>query len=105
MRVTAWNNGSHHSTGAGYGIRLSPEDRDLYFSHAWDHVVVDLVDSGHAAISLSDSFWARCTELRSADVGRWLISQRLAPWPKGSPPTLLLAHLGGNAFRLARSDR
>jgi hypothetical protein len=105
MRVTAWNNGSHRSAGAGYGIRVSPEDRDLYFSRDWDHVVVDLVDSGRTAISLSESFWAGCTELRSADVGRWLITQRLAPWPKGSPPSLLLAHIEGNAFRLSRSAR
>jgi hypothetical protein len=105
MRVTAWNNGSHRSTGSGYGIRVSPEDRNLYFSRGWDHVVVDLDTSGRAAVPLSGSFWARCTELRSADVGRWLLSQRLAPWPKGNPPSLSLVHLGGNAFRLARSDR
>jgi hypothetical protein len=103
MRVTAWNNGSHHSTGAGYGVRISLDDRDLYFSRGWDHVVVDLGASGRARVSLSGSFWARCTELRSADIGRWLVGERLAPWPKGNPPSLSLTHLGGNAFRLTRS--
>jgi hypothetical protein len=103
MRVTAWNNGSHHSTGAGYGIRVSPDDRDSYFSCGWDCVVVDLGTSGRASVPLSGSFWARCTELRSADIGRWLVGERLAPWPKGNPPSLSLTHLGGNAFRLTRS--
>jgi hypothetical protein len=105
MRVTAWNNGSHRSTGAGYGIRVSHEDRDLYFSRGWDHVVVDLEHSGSATVPLSGSFWSRCTELRSADIGRWLLSQRLAPWQKGNPPALSLVHLGGNTFHLTVLDR
>ena len=103
MRVTAWSNGSPLSSGAGYGIRVSPDDRDLHFSRNWEHAEVDLGDSGHATIRLSESFWARCTELRSAEVGRWLLDQRLAPWPKGNPPSLALDHVGGNKFRLSKS--
>ena len=101
MRVTAWSNGSASSSGAGYGLRLTSADRDTYFDRGWEHVDVDLGVHGRAAIPLSGSFWARCTELRSASVGRWLLAHRLAPWPKGSPPTLELLHLGGNAFELS----
>jgi hypothetical protein len=103
MWATAWSNGSPRSSGAGYGIRVSPDDRDLHFSRDWDHVEIDLGISGRATVRLSESFRARCTELRSADVGRWLLSQRLAPWPKGDPPSLWLDQLGGNAFRLSKS--
>ena len=28
---TAWNNGSPKMSGAGYGIKLNPRDRDRYF--------------------------------------------------------------------------
>ena len=28
---TAWNNGSYRMSGAGYGIKLNPRDRDRYF--------------------------------------------------------------------------
>jgi hypothetical protein len=31
MIVTAYNNGQHHPSGAGYGLRLSVKDRDKYF--------------------------------------------------------------------------
>jgi hypothetical protein len=103
MQVTAWSNGSPRSSGAGYGLRISPTDRDRYFEAGWDHVDVDLGVYGHAAIPLSESFWARCTELRSAAVGRWLLGHHLAPWPTGAPPTLALLHVGGNAFRLSKT--
>lgn len=101
MRVTAWSNGSASSSVAGYGLRVTPADRDMHFDRGWEHVEVDLGIHGPAAIPLSESFWARCTELRSASVGRWLLAHRLAPWPNGSPPKLELLHLGGNAFQLS----
>ena len=101
VRVTAWNNGSPRSSGAGYGLRVSHSDRDRYFGAGWNCVDVDLGADGHAAIQLSKSFWARCIELRSAAVGRWLIRHHLAPWPPGDPPTLALLHVEGNAFRLS----
>ena len=28
---TAWNDGSRRTSGAGYGIKLNPRDRDRYF--------------------------------------------------------------------------
>jgi hypothetical protein len=35
MIVTAWNNGKYHKTGAGYGFKVSIEDRDKYFKKDW----------------------------------------------------------------------
>jgi hypothetical protein len=35
MRATAWNNGSHSATGAGYGLRISRQDRDRFFDPQW----------------------------------------------------------------------
>jgi hypothetical protein len=101
VHVTAWSNGSPRSTGAGYGLRVSLADRDRYFDSTWTHVEIDLGTQGIALIPLSDSFWSRCVELRSAAVGRWLIGRRLAPWSKGAPPLLDLHPTGGNRFQMS----
>ena len=100
MQVRAWSNGRPRHTGSGYGLRISARDRDRYFNPRWTTVVIDLEPSGHATVTLSHSFWTRCTELRSADIGRWLLARRLAPWPKGHPPHLELHHVHDNQFRL-----
>jgi hypothetical protein len=42
MIVTAWNNGQHHSSGAGYGVKVNPMDRDKYFSHKWETILLKL---------------------------------------------------------------
>jgi hypothetical protein len=103
MRVTAWSNGSPSSSGAGYGLRVSPDDRDQHFSISWDYVIIDLGAHGTTVVRLSQSFWSRCTELRSAAVGRWLLERHLAPWPTGAPPRLELHHRDGNCFRLSEA--
>jgi len=45
MDVTAWNNGRHHATGAGYGFKISVEDRDANFKKSWKAVFVSLPGS------------------------------------------------------------
>jgi hypothetical protein len=49
-------------------------------------------------VSLLKSFWRSCPELRSAAIGRWLLRNHLAPWPRGLPPALVLRHVTGNRF-------
>ena len=100
MQVHAWSNGSPRCSGAGYGIRVGERARESVFHRSWDRIDLDLGVHGHADITLSNSFWRGCTELRNAAVGRWLLSRGLAPWPRGEPPTLELQHLGGRNFRL-----
>lgn len=100
MIVRGWSNGSPRLSGAGYGLRLSAADRDQHFRREWTAVELHLAPYGVTNVALSASFWRTCTELRSADIGRWLIAQQLAPWPKGAPPHLNLEHLGDARFRL-----
>lgn len=100
MYAKGWSNGNDRSTGAGYGIRISTGDRDQWFDRSWDHVVIMLNGEPAANVPLSTSFWNSCTELRSAVIGRWLLAQRLAPWPRGKPPTLILRQVSGNRFEL-----
>ncbi len=42
MIVTAWNNGRHHTSGAGYGLKVGAADRDRFFDSAANAVVLDL---------------------------------------------------------------
>lgn len=101
MRAKAWNNGQHLASGAGYGIKLSAKDRDGVFMRGWKTVQLEVPGQGITSVRLSDSFWRRCSELRSAALGRWLRENGMAPWPKGQPPTLLIEQRTGNAFRVS----
>lgn len=104
MRVIGWRNGQPLLTGAGYGVRLSHHDRDDYFDPGWHEVVVNLDQGETVSVSLSKSFWRSCPELRSAAIGRWLLRNHLAPWPRGLPPALVLRYVTGNRFELHTSQ-
>ena len=99
MRATGWSNGQPRRSGAGFGVRISRDDRDRHFHRAWDHVLIDL-GSEEIDVKLSKSFWGSCTELRSAALGRWLMAQGLAPWGRNEPPKLHVNPVGENRFRL-----
>lgn len=85
-------------TPAGYGIKFTADDRDRHFDPAWESVVLEMEGFGRTVIGLSESFWRKCSELRSADVGRWLLDAGAAPWMSGSPPTIAVDPLGEARF-------
>jgi len=99
MIVTAWNNGKYKESGAGYGLRILKEDRDSVFLRKWDHIILD-IDGKEVAINLSDSFWRNCSELRSKEIGKWLISTDKGKWEKGKPPKYQLTQISNNKFKL-----
>src|SRR5258708_3654714 len=99
LHVTGWSNGQPLPTGAGYGVRISEHDRAHYFDPGWHEVIVSL-GGETVSISLSKSFWRSCRELRSATIGRWLLRNGLAPWPRGVPPALVLQPVANNRFEL-----
>lgn len=99
MQVTAWNNG-----GTGWGLEIQPCDRDRLFDRTWPNVVLDLWDYGQAIVNVSPSFWHRCPELRSADIGRWLHRTGLAPWPRGHRPKVIVEHITNNRFAVKLPD-
>jgi|HubBroStandDraft_1064217.scaffolds.fasta_scaffold3690907_1 hypothetical protein len=39
---TAWSNGKFHLSGAGYGFKVSIQDRDRYFNRTWKEVTLVL---------------------------------------------------------------
>jgi hypothetical protein len=106
VRASGWHNGSPRRSGDGYGIRISKADRDRYFVPGWDNVELEFPDGQRVQVNLTRSFWKPETpwaELRDAAIGRLLIAQGAAPWPKDSPPGLVLAPLGPKRFSVAPS--
>jgi len=103
MIVTAWNNGEYRQSGAGYGLKISVDDRDRFFDLKWETVILEL-DGYHQPIEVNvnkPSFWGpKCRELILKDIGIWLRQRGLAPWPKGKPPKLEMAHLDANRFQV-----
>src|SRR5215471_14992640 len=91
--VTAWNNGSHHPSGAGYGLKMCVADRDAWLRRQWGSVYLFLGgQSPSVTVNIDkDSLWNdTCRELISREIGCWLIRTGLAPWAKGKPPKLRL---------------
>lgn len=100
--VTGWSNGRGSRTGAGYGLRVRRADRDRYFDPEWSSVELVLGRDEVTVVPVSSSFWRTCTELRSTDVGRWLLERDLAPWPVRQPPSLALTLIAEGRFKLER---
>lgn len=103
MIVTGWNSGKHFESGAGYGLKLSIDDRDKYFRKKWSTIFVELPNNS-VPIEISiekPSFWNKtCRELISQEIGRWLRSEGLAPWTKGKPPKFKLTPNGDKKFKV-----
>jgi hypothetical protein len=107
MEVTAWNNGEHHASGAGYGIRVNAIERDKYFQRSWKIVFVSLPGKEQEVeVNIAkSSFWSdTCRELINREFGRWFIENGYTPWPRRGPPKFNLLHESGNHFRLERSE-
>lgn len=107
MIANAWNNGKHHQTGAGYGLKVNKQDRDQYFKRNWKSVFLQFEKDGvYVEVNIEKkSFWnSTCRELISKEIGLWLIKNGLAPWGKGYPPKLKLEHLYDNRFKVSLID-
>src|SRR5579862_1626911 len=101
---TAWKGGAAPRTAAaGYGIKIGRSDRDQYFKRDWKSVrlFVDGLEHPVVANIDKDSFWNdTCRELISADIGRWMLSRGIAPWPRGRPPKFSLYLASPGVFRV-----
>ena len=109
FECSAWNNGKHHETGAGYGLKISISGRDRYFKKEWKSVTFKLPGvSGFTEVALNidkPSFWNKtCHEVINKEIGVWLRSNNLAPWPSGRPPRFLAEPSGAQSFILQRAD-
>lgn len=104
MIVSTWNNGDYNKTGSGYGIRILKSDRDK-FSIEWNHVIISIINENRIIkIPLKKTFWSKCCELRSKDIGEFLIKHDMGNWEKRSPYKLLLFKQYDNVFALFISN-
>jgi hypothetical protein len=98
-----WNNGSHHSSGAGYGLKIQLEDRAQFFNRNWQIVILHL-DGYERPIEVNvakASFWNRtCGELISQDIGIWLQRNNRNRWPNRQPHEVRFTVVGEGAFRV-----
>jgi len=101
MKVTTWNNGSFNQCGLGYGIRIPKDSRDKFFNKEWDSIILHIEDE-EVEIKLHDRFWTTCNELRSKEIGKYLIKYGLGKWGKGEPHELDLSIYTYREFRLER---
>jgi hypothetical protein len=100
--ATAWNNGKHHQSGAGYGLKISVADRDRYFQRQWRTVQLRIGAKRPITVNTDKaSFWnGSCRELISVELGRWMLTNRFAPWPSGQPPRFTLIPQGRGVFEI-----
>lgn len=87
MEWTAWNNGSHNKTGAGYGLKVPITDRDKHFKRVWGTVTLELpISKGYKKVCVNidkDSFWSdRCRELISKEIASGFNLKDLHHGPK-----------------------
>ena len=98
-----WNNGKHHLTGAGYGLKISLENRDRFFNRNWQTVILHL-QGYHRPIEVNvakASFWNRtCRELIKKDIGIWLYQNDKAPWTSGQPHEVKIKLIGDREFNV-----
>ena len=104
MTWTAWNNGKRRPTGAGYGFKVDAVERDRNFEPDWQSITVELPAAlGDVAVEVNvnkQSFWGDCRELISDGIGRWMLDEGYAPWPKRRPPRFDVAPSGARRFRV-----
>ena len=102
MIVTAWNNGQHKKSGAGYGVRVAVSDVPL-FEDEWETVILEL-DGDPAPVEVNirkRSFRSgRCGELIHQRIGRWLWAHGLATWPPRQNPRFEVEPIGERRFPL-----
>ena len=105
----AWNNGRWHATGAGYGLKISAEDRDKYFDTDWDTVTLRLIGERTRRVAeaniTKDSFWSpECRELIQLEIGQWFIENGFRRWTLNVPPRFRMLPVAGRDFEV-RPDR
>ena len=101
---TAWNNGLKKESGAGYGLKISRENRDQFFTRH-KPVMLKLISAKGTSQAMAnidkDSFWnGACQELISKDIGVWFIRNCFAPWCKGLPPRFQIVPISENEFEV-----
>ena len=103
---TAWKNSKGFPLGvAGYGIKIDKlEDRLRHFPRGTVQLLLDGQAASVAANTDKKSFWTQsCGELISSEIGRWMRSRGLIPWPDASPPKFVLRAVAPGTFEVRQT--
>jgi hypothetical protein len=105
MRFNAktWNNGKRHSSGAGYGIKITMQNREQFFNRSWSTVILHLNGySRHIEANVDKlSFWKTdCGELIKKDIGIWLLQNNCAVGTLGWPFEVRMTIIGEREFKV-----
>jgi hypothetical protein len=98
-----WNNGDYNPSGAGYGIKISFEDRDRFFNRDWQTAIFHLNGYDHPVeVNVAKaSFWnPTCRELISQHIGIWLQRNNRATWDYGQPHRVRMTVVGEREFKV-----
>jgi hypothetical protein len=98
-----WNNGHRHTSGAGYGIKITMQDREQFFNRSWSTVILHLNGCSRPIQANVDklSFWNRnCGELISIEIGLWLQRNNASTWPPRLPHHVRMTVLGEREFKV-----
>ena len=98
-----WNNGHRHASGAGYGIKITMQDREQFFNRSWQSVMLHLNDySIPIEVNVAKaSFWNKtCGELIKKDIGIWLIQNDCALGTLGWPFEIKMTVIGVRRFKI-----
>lgn len=95
VQLTGWQGGTS-------GLRMRPRDRD-YLPSGSSSVTLELPKRDKSSIriecTLSPSFWDGCSEIRSAEIEKWMEERGEKPWVKNNPPKYQ-AEIIGNRIRV-----
>lgn len=101
FKASAWTNGKvNHTTGSGFGLRIPKEYRKAIFEKDWHFVHIKPPGIDKFEVKIHPSFWDKCHELRSIEIGQWLISNGLNKWEKRKPHKIDLEYVGNKTFNL-----
>lgn len=98
----AWCNGSPRPSGAGYGLKLTAQDRDTFLRRDQKTITLYLEgeDEPIEVVTGKASMWdGTCRELLKKEIGLWLLKAKLAPWAKGHPPSIVLLQRSPGVFQ------
>lgn len=100
FETTVWAGSNPNiDTGSGYGINIPFKIRDEIFQRNWEGIELNL-DGLIIYVSISEAFWRKCNEVRSPEIGKWLIRHNANTWIKGKPTKLEMTYIEENRFKV-----
>ena len=97
-----------HNGGTSYGIRVSSEDRDRYFSKTRKNIYIKIPRKPEFSRRLTNSFWGVGREVRGSAFRDWFeelgyVKKGKRKWKNSKPPQFRLTPQGSGRFKLAKA--